>query len=93
MKHARYVVELIGHQTVRFAKEAGWQERRGIREKETLKATKRKLQKHGLESGGHKAERLEREDRRLKKDDMSSAEPPAVYLKKRVRKSGKRGSK
>jgi hypothetical protein len=91
MKRARYVVELVGHQTVRFEKEAGWQERRWIREKETPKATKRKLQKHSLESGGQKAERLEKEDKKsLKKDGMSSAEPPALCLKKRARKSGKR---
>jgi hypothetical protein len=91
MEHARYVVELVGHQTMRFEKEAGWQERRRIREKEALKATKEKLQKRSLESGGQKAERLEKEDlRSLKKDDLSYAEPPALHLKKRARRSRKR---
>jgi hypothetical protein len=91
MEHARYVVELVGHQTVRFEKEARWQERRRIREKEALKATKQKLQKRSLESGGQTSKRLEKEDKRsLKKEDVSYAEPPAMYLKKRARRSRKR---
>jgi hypothetical protein len=88
-KHARYVVELIGHQTVRFEKEAGYQERRRIREKETPKAAKRKLRKHNMELGGQKPKRLREDKRSLKKEDMSCSEPPALYLKKRVRKSRK----
>lgn len=92
-KHARYVVELIGHQTVRFEKEVGYEERRRIREKETLKATKRKLQKHSLEVRGMEAGRLRKEVKRsLKKEDMRSTEPLSLYPKKRAKKSRKQRS-
>jgi len=91
VKHARYVVELVGHQTVRFEKEAGWQERRQSREKEARKATKRKLQKHISESDGQ-TERLEMEEGRQQKDVKFSTEQQAVYSKKKT-KLGKRRSK
>lgn len=91
VKHARYVVELVGHQTVRFEKEAGWQERRKTREKEAIKATKRKLQKHISESDGQ-TKRLEMEEGRQQKDVKFSAEQQAVYSKKKT-KRGKRRSK
>lgn len=91
VKHPRYVVELVGHQTVRFEKEAGWQERRRTREKEALKATKRKLQKHISESDGQ-TERLEMEEGRQQKDVKFSAEQQAVYSKKKT-KRGKQRSK
>lgn len=90
VKHARYIVELVGHQTVRFEKEAGWQERRQTREKEALKATKRKLQKHISESDGQ-TELLEKEEGRQQKDVKFSAEPQAMYSKKK--KLGKQQSK
>jgi len=63
-EHPRYFVEIVSHQTVRFEKEAGWEERRRTREKEAVKATKQKLQKHILESGG-----LEKEEKRQQKRD------------------------
>lgn len=91
VKHARYIVELVGHQTVRFEKEAGWQERRQTREKEALKATKRKLQKHVSESDGQ-TKRLEMDEGRQQKDVKFSAEQQAVYSKKRT-KLGKKRSK
>jgi hypothetical protein len=90
VKHARYVVELVGHQTVRFEKEAGWQERRQTREKEARKATKRKLQKHISQSDGQ-TERLGKEEGRQRKDVKFSAEPQAMYSKKK--KLGKQQSK
>lgn len=91
VKHTRYVVELVGHQTVRFEKEAGWQERRQTREKEALKATKRKLQKQISESDGQ-TERLEMEEGRQQKEVKFSAEQQAVHSKKKT-KLGKRRSK
>lgn len=84
VKHARYVVELVGHQTVRFEKEAGWQERRQTREKEAVKATKRKLQKHISESDGQ-TERQKKEEGRQQKDVKFSVEPQAVYSKKKMK--------
>jgi hypothetical protein len=94
IEHPRYVVEVTGHQTVHFKKEARWQKRRRTREKEALKTTKQKLKKHGLEVDGHQAERLEEEEKRQqKRSDFGSAEPEALYLKKKMERLRKQRSK
>lgn len=91
IEYPRYVVEVIGHQTVHFKKEAGWQKRRRTRGKEVLKTTDQKPKKQGLESDGHRTERLEKEKtRRQKRNDLGSGEPEALYLKNKMEKLRKR---